>query len=390
MALMAFCGLGNQIVLALTSRPSEESFRLVWDKRYGDDRFWNEYKAMAIGKNGETLIAVSARNAPDANDANINRLLLWRIDQKGDITSETEVKKPQGSSKSVAKTPMSAAIKDLAVLENGDALLIVDFEGGHPSIVKVDRSGRQSLTKNIAAPSRHISLFKMVPASDGKFLLLGHESMDAFAIEIDASGNVLWERKTDRGKMDLFVDGITNQDGEFILIGNSGQYDILLGGPSDVWISRYDANGGVKDEKSFQGRYGRVVQTQEGSYGVVYDKGTSDRQDIRLKLLDLDLKEVWESQLLTVTPGFLDFKIAALPGGGFIVAGGKDGKPLVARVDVNGKKIGTFQNDAKMPIDIGNYGLVQRNDEILVSSSVIDIKDKTIVTRKIRMMRIIL
>lgn len=386
MVLMLFYGLGNQLGFPVTSRLSEESFRVVWDKRYGDERLWNEYRAMALGKNGETLIAASARNAPDASDSNVNRLLLWKIDQKGEITSETEIRKPQGSGKSSA----SAAIKDLAVLENGDTLLIVDFEGAHPSIVRVDRTGKQSLTKNITGPDRQISLFKMVPTSDGKFLLLGHESLDAFAMEIDATGNILWERKVDRGKMDLFVDGIATPEGGFILVGNSGQYDILRGGPSDVWVSRYDANGREKAEVSFQGRYGRVARSQDGGYGVVYDKGTSDGQDIRLRLLDPELKELWESPLLTVTPGFLDFKIAAVPGGGFIVAGAKGGKPYVIRVDAKGESLGTFQSDANMSIEVGSYGLIQKGGEILVCSSIIDISVKTSVTRKVRMMRIIL
>src|ERR671927_327952 len=86
MLTMVCWGWSHHSVISIERAQEETSFRIVLDKKYGDDKLWNEYRAMAVGTNGDTWIAASARNIP-GTQVNVNQLLLWRIDQKGELTS---------------------------------------------------------------------------------------------------------------------------------------------------------------------------------------------------------------------------------------------------------------------------------------------------------------
>ena len=386
--VLHLCGM-SLLVLPTTMGLAADFLRVAWDRSYGDDRLWNDYSAMAIGKDGALLIAGSARTAPGDSVAKPGRLLLWQLNNAGEATSEIEIRKPTAAPNVPEAQTVTAAIKDVLALDSGDALLLVDFEGARPSLVKIDTTGKQVFAKQLTGPERAVTLFKILATSDGAFVLLGHQSLDAFVMKLDAAGDVLWERKYDRGKMDLFVDGIPIEDGAFVLVGNSGTYDVLRGGPSVVSVGQYDADGAMSAEVTFDGRYGRVAQAPGGGYAVVYDKDHSENQDVRVRRLGSDLKEIWETQLLVAMPSFMDFRIGTLRGGGFVVAGGRDGKLYVNRIDSRGGSTGVFQEDATNPIiRLGTYGLLTVGSELIIASSTIDPREKANARQRIGVVRL--
>ena len=114
--------------------------------------------------------------------------------------------------------------------------------------------------------------------------------------------------------MDFLVDGLPASNNGYVLVGNSGQYDPLRVGPSIVWVAQYDANGVPKSEITFPGRYGRIARTRDGGYVIVYDKSASNAQEIQIKALSADLKELSETPLVLaslVSPRRVD-RLAAL------------------------------------------------------------------------------
>ena len=340
-----------------------------------------EFRAISAANNDDLFVAASERDSLDAASAAKSRLLLWRIDAKGEIAHETEIRESADSNGT-----NTATIRDVVALQNREALLLVDFEGGRPSIVRVDARGKQTTTRRLARPDRSLTLFKIVPGAGGTFLLVGHEALNALAVSIDSAGRVQWEKTYDRGKMEFFVDGLASGDGGFVLVGNSGEYDALRTGPSLVWVGLYTATGDLKLEVTFPGRYGKVARSPDGGYAVVYDKSNSNAQEIRLRGLSADLKELWDTQLLVTGPNFSDFQIAALARGGFAVAGGKEGRPWVALVDATGRPAATLYGEpAERSLDLGTYGLGSTGDaSLFLGSTHIEARSRSDVQQKVR------
>jgi hypothetical protein len=359
--------------------------RGVWDKSYGADSLFTEFRAISTAANDGVLVGASERDAADASASSASRLLLWRIDAAGQVTSEAELKASPAS-----KGTNTAAIRDLRALDGGEVLVLVDFEGGRPSVVRVDRSGKQTATSAVMAPGRSATLSKMVTVSGNRFLLIGHESLDALLVAIDAAGNVLWEKKQDRGRMDFFVDGVSLPDGSSVLVGNSGKYDALRSGPSVMWIGHYDTNGNPKAEMTFPGRFGRIARAGGGGYAVVYDQSESTEQRVHIKRLGSDLKETWDVPLLKTGPNFSDFKLAALPGGGFVVAGGRDGQSYLTVLDANGQQTSTLIGEAvERALDIGGYGLAYSDSgSLFLASSHIEARSKDNIRQKVRLRKV--
>jgi hypothetical protein len=361
---------------------------VVWDKAYGSESLWTEFRAITAAPKRGVLVGVSQRNALDAPTATANRLFLWRIDPAGRLASEVEIRKSVSSATAGSTT---AAIRDLTELEKDETLLLVDFEGGRPSIVRVDGAGKQTLTKEVARPGRALTLFKIVPAG-AKFLLIGHEAFDALLMEVDGAGNLLWEKKFDRGKMEFFVDGMASGDDGFVLVGNSGQYDALRAGPSIVWVGRYDAGGALKAEVTFAGRYGRIAPARDGGVAVVYDRSATNDQEIHVKGLGADLKEAWDTPVVSATASFSDFKIAATPVGGFVIAGGKGGRPYAATVDAAGRVSTKFEGAAApASLDVGSYGLASdQAGAFYLASSHVEAGDKATVRQRVRLRKVVM
>jgi len=157
---------------------------------------------MALGGNGDLVLGATVRTAPDAADSNGSRLILWRIDQGGKVISETEIEQPAAREKT--DTPArTATIKDLVVGEDGNIVVLVDFNANRPSLVSISPTGRRLNARALTRADRPVSLVKIIRTSGGRFLLIGQDSLDTLAIKTDAAGTVLWEKKNDRGRMEI-------------------------------------------------------------------------------------------------------------------------------------------------------------------------------------------
>jgi len=359
--------------------------RILWDQRFGREAAFTDFRAIAAAGDG-VLVGATEREALQPGSSSINKLLLWSIDGTGKQVRETQLVDPSAG----AKGTNTASIRDIRVLADGRAVLLVDFEAGRPSLVTVDKGGKQSASHQVLPAGRSPTLFQIVPSANGKQLLIGHESLDALAILVDATGAVLWEKKQDRGRMEFLVDGLPTTDGGFVLVGNSGQYDALRAGPSSVWVGYYDAAGTLTSEVTFKGRYGRIARSESGGLALLYDESDSNAQRIVVKGLDAKLGETWRVPLLETTTGFSDFRIAPLANGGFVAAGGRNGTPYLAVVDRAGKVSKTFEGQpVERALDVGSYGIVPAaNGAVVLASSHIDTRGAGNVQQKVRVRKV--
>ena len=143
--------------------------RVEWDRYFGGDAGFSEFRAIATLRQDELLVGALERNSMDAQAASTNRLVLWVIDGRGQIVRESEITKSPNEPRT-----NTAAIRDILPLENREALLLVDFRAGRPSLVAINGEGAQTTSREIMPDGRSVTLLKIVRGPAGGFLLIGH------------------------------------------------------------------------------------------------------------------------------------------------------------------------------------------------------------------------
>jgi hypothetical protein len=358
MAVVAFGICCTSCVFGQAPTPA-----MAWEKSFGDEANWYESTAVAASPRGELLIAVRVHAA--FNDRYSNPR-IWTFNQNGERTAETEVR-----SFGVDRNEIKAehlTVFGLSIMEDGNLAVVLGDGLTRPFLLKMTTAGQILFAKVIEVKGSGLNLrvSKVVWAGDHLFLV-GHNSFDAYVARIEMSGALAWEKTIDRGRMELFADGIATDDGGIILAGNMGQYDVLRVGPSEVWLSHFSGTGVEIRQPGFIGRYGSFTRTADGNYSFVYDKSNTASQDIWLKVLTPDLRQVSTSRIVSTKLGFTHFKIISLPGGGCLVQGEDDDRLYVAKLDSASNVIGSFTQPGGT--SAVRFDLLQAGDNVLVVSS---------------------
>ena len=336
---------------------------VAWEKSFGEGTNWHESTAVAATPTGEILVAVRNRVAFTDRYSNPQ---IWTFNQNGDRVSEIELKSFLVDRNEIKAEQLT--VLGLSPLDGGDMLLVLSDGITRPLLVKTTGAGQILFAKviEVKATGYNLHIGKIVWAGDHLFLV-GHHSFNAYVARIEMSGTPAWEKEIDRGRMELFTDGIATDEGGIILSGNMGQYDIFRVGPSEVWLSRFSAAGVEMRQPGFIGRYGSLARAAQGNYWLVYDKSNTSSQDIWIKTLTPELRQVSTSKIVSTKLGFTQFKITSLPGGGCLVQGEDDDRPFVAKLDSTGNVAGSFTQPAGT--SAVRFDLLGVGDSVFVVSS---------------------
>ena len=165
---------------------------------------------------------------------------------------------------------------------------------------------------------------------DGGYIVVGYTLMpmgaggwDVYLLKTDEVGDTLWTRTyggygDDRGRSVL-----QNQDGGYIICGNSGSYSP---GMYDVYIIRTDADGDTLWTRTygrFNGDSGISIQpTTDGGYIIagLYDKIQSFTGDVWVIKIDADGDSIW-SRTVGGNLGDCGLSVEQTMDGGYIVTG---------------------------------------------------------------------
>ena len=315
---------------------------------------------------------------------------MWKVNQDGEKIQAIELAdQREGKKLNVAYS----YIKSIIATEKGDTLLIVEFVEGQPSIVKAGKDGKVLLSKRLTELGSDAVIYKIIPTGEQEFFLMGRKSENAFLVKIDEAGNVLFNKTFDLGRIELFIDGISTDSGGAILTGNFGTLsrDSKFGmEDSHMWILKVDGEGNRQLEKSFPGRFGSVAKTSDGNYVIVYDKSNSMDQDIRVRMMNSELDQLWEIQHLSVGPGFAKFKIVNTPNNEFIIGGSKHSSLWIARIDSQGKEVWNYVD---YPMEgtwsVGCNSLISVQREVFILSSIYSENNDRQLNNKVGLIKLI-
>jgi hypothetical protein len=301
---------------------------LEWAREIGDAPGDDVAQALAFSPTDGQLL-VAGFSLPGTSTG---RFWLRRLDASGEVRQEIALPSEPGQAP-VVRT--RRYIGGVVALPGGDALVVVELGDGRPVLMRVDARGRVQFAKPIAEHSAAIA--RLVPAEQGRYLLVGRQGPDALAVKVDANGQAIWTRHFDRGEHDGFQDVVPTDNGGFLAAGTSRSEDPAKG--ERVWVLKANAEGLRQADVVFAGREPALARAPDGGYRMVYD-GQTDAfaHDVWLVHLDATLQVSSKQRLLAVEPGFpVRLGIAPHPRGGFVVAGVKGLGLWLQRVDAQGR-----------------------------------------------------
>ncbi len=357
---------------------------LAWETTLGESDFVYEYQAAAISPKDHALwIALRSHRTGEGKVFNHQ---LWKIGERGERIHGIQLAK---LFEDKASNGTSTEVNSLTILENGDFVFVAN-PYYRPRLIKMDFRGKVLFAKPLTDSEGQLAVFNIVPLADRNLLLLGRKSEgDAVAIKIDANGKSVWEKVLDRGKYEFFSDGIPTEKGGAVVVGISATPQGFSIGRAEILVMKLDKNGEITDEKTFPGRLsimssgpGSVTKIQGGGFALVYDKSESQIQDIRIKALNSKLEELWETRVLNSNSerDIGQFKLAAVPSGGFVVAGTKDSALWIALLNADGQRVGEFWDTERRP---SRYELVAKQGTFFIIYTVPQLNDKRRLNTKI-------
>lgn len=195
---------------------------------------------------------------------------------------------------------------------SGDLLWDVDFGNSEPQI------------------ANHISVTQaggfIIAARTGRF---GAGDADAWLIETDANGNVIWQNTYGTAEANEVANCVQQTaDGGYIMVGERGD-----GVEMDALLIKTDSQGAVSWERSFGGPLGDsgiyVSETGDGGFAIAgqtdYDLCDADMWDSKAWLLKVDEAGNKEWERSFGSDGYFESAsfVQQAPDGGYVVIGGR-------------------------------------------------------------------
>ena len=165
----------------------------------------------------------------------------------------------------------------------------VNINRGHEDlwVFKIDAEGELEWQKTYGGSLSETAASIDVTATGG-FIVIGYTSSedgdinnqhgveDLWVLNLDSTGNIIWQKCYGGTSMDRGKDIMQTFDGGFIFVGDvqslpSGDITNLIGAV-DIWVVKIDNNGDIEWQKSFGGNYYQraegIEQTADGGYVI--------------------------------------------------------------------------------------------------------------------------
>lgn len=194
-------------------------------------------------------------------------------------------------------------------------------------LVKLDSSGKITWQKAYGGPGNEVGTW--VAASGDGYIVSGATASfgavvrDLWALRLDSSGNILWQKTYGGPGDESFPHIIPTQDGGYAFLGQTNSFGA---GAADFWLLKLDSSGNVTWQKTYGGPADDVpqgiIQTADGGYllaGSTKSFGAGNADGWVLKL-DGSGKVTWQKTY--GGPAFDEFGRGVLQiAGGYIVSG---------------------------------------------------------------------
>jgi hypothetical protein len=155
--------------------------------------------------------------------------------------------------------------------------------GSNAYLIKTDSAGNEVWSKTYGGWSSDYA-YSVCPTTDGGYALAGGTwsfdvggASDVYLVKTDAQGSELWRKAFGGGQIDYARSIRQTSDGGFIMAGYTRSFGA---GASDIYLLKTDSRGNLLWSKTFGGKYSEwaymVRQTVDGGYIAVGYTSTFD------------------------------------------------------------------------------------------------------------------
>ncbi len=306
---------GGADIFILKTNPTGE---ILWSKTYGGSGIESFKDVAPLDDGTYTIVGTSSsRNGDVAGNYGLGDVWLFQIDEEGTIIWNMNY-----GSDEVDNGGAIISTDDGGFIVVGEQRNNVDYmRDGYVFKINADK---ELVWEKTFGGSNNDHFNGIEKKLNGNFLISGYTnsnngdisdfkgSVDAWVVEIDSDGNLIWSKTFGGTQLDFVYSTIQNNSSEFLIVGHtmSTNYDITdNNGGNDAWVIKLNQDGNVIWSKTYGGSEMEfaqsITQLPEGGYMITGVSESNDgdlnhnygERDVWLFQIDEDGELVWQSNL---------------------------------------------------------------------------------------------
>lgn len=232
-----------------------------------------------------------------------------------------------------------AVFEDVAALASGHVAVFASNAAGELfAYVIAPRENRVVSTMRLGAGRRTHHVADVVPAEDGRLLLIGRAEARGWMMKLEPTLAIRWDKILEDEAMTVMYDAVVRPDGSIVAVG--GQ--LLPTGQTNLWLGSLTSEGQVIARRVLPGRDAAVAVSATGGVAVVHDVKGAAGWDVYLRGYSAALAEEWTTPVasgLRIPP---ELEIAAGPRGEWLVAGPKNNHLWIGAYGAGGAELWSY------------------------------------------------
>lgn len=266
----------------------DEAGEIVWQRKYGGPVIDNPTSIAETPDGGFLFLAAIGSNTTGGDIAEgmgIGGYWLVKLDSTGEILWQNRFGGSNVDTPGGMCLTMDGGCIITGYTWSNDGDVTFHYPGVADGwVVKVDSVGNLQWQKTLGG-SGWDRLKAIAQAADGGYIVVGqtesvdgdvignHGGVDGWAVKLDTSGNLLWQRPLGGSAIDKINSVVATADGGFVLVGSAnsinGDVSNNLGG-NDAWVVKLDSAGTLMWDLSVGGSsddfLGMIHQTNDGGF----------------------------------------------------------------------------------------------------------------------------
>jgi hypothetical protein len=262
----------------------------------------------------------------------------------------------------------------LIARSNGSAVLVHAVSKGQLKLVALGAKDLMASTSSLSLASTTPTIRRVVPVDERRVAILGAVGAAPIFAIIDVDARTVAVRGAFGSEEVTLIGAAVGADGGAAVVGEKGTFP-----DSSAWVARLSTTGAVVTSKMLPGRPLDIARSADGTTILLLQRGTLLASEVVLQVLAPDLTPRSERVLVANQRFVPAFRAAAVPSGGFVLAGVKDRGRWLSRIDAAGAEVWTDARDPRAQKDaeiVTSIDLLARGDRLAAVYAAFTVQDR--------------
>jgi hypothetical protein len=276
----------------------------------------------------------------------------------------------QASSSSVDPSKESGLI----ARSNGSAVIVHAESKGQLKLVALGAKDSTATTSSVSVASTTPTIRRVVPVDERRVAILGAVGASPIFAIVDIDARTVAVRGDFGSEEATLIGAAFTADGSAVVAGEKGSFP-----ESSAWVARLSTTGAVVASRTLPGRPLDIARSADGTTILLLQRGTLLASEVVLQVLAPDLTPRSERVLVANQRFVQTFRAAAVPSGGFVLAGVKDRGRWLSRIGASGAEVWTDGQDPRTRKDaeiVASIDLLARGDRLAAVYTAFTVEDR--------------